>query len=319
MDRRDLLQALAVVAGDGVVRAAPEAAAAAPAQKQPIIKPQIRRRSFFVTPDGTSLFYKDWGSGPPVLFVPPWALNSDWWEYQIAYLTGQGLRCISYDRRGHGRSDEPGEGYNFDTLADDLATLIEQLDLHDITLVGHSMGAGEVVRYLSRHRAERVSRAVLVATITPFTLRTPDNPDGVERRGLEKGRLDLSRDRPHQLAIAAPAFFGTDKNSVSSEIMDWWVRMMLDRCSLKVMLDLHREFTETDFRPDLRAITVPVQLIHGDIDTSTPLEFTSHRTAQLIPSCRLTVYENAAHALPITHADRLNADLLALVKGSSRT
>jgi pimeloyl-ACP methyl ester carboxylesterase len=270
---------------------------------------------FIQARDGTNLFYQDWGSGPAVVFVPPWALHSGWWEYQISYLASQGLRCISYDRRGHGRSGQPKSGYEFDTLADDLAAVIQRLDLHDITLVGHSMGAAEVVRYLARYHADRVSRAVLIATITPFTLKTPDNPDGVERSNLEKGRIDLAKDRPHQIAIAARGFFGADKNSVSPEIMDWWTRMLIDQCSLKVMLDLHRVFTETDFRPDLRAITVPTLLIHGDSDTSTPIESTSRKTARLIPNCQLKVYENAAHALPITHMDRLNADLLAFVKG----
>jgi non-heme chloroperoxidase len=309
MDRRDLLSTM--MAGGAAVRAAPDAAARTQAQRS---QPDRWRRSFIETRDNTFLFYKDWGSGPPVVFLAPWALSSDWWEYQMAYLTGQGVRCISYDRRGHGRSGQPGNGYSFDDLADDLDALIQQLDLRNVTLVGHSMGAAEVVRYLSRHRARRVARAVLVATITPFTLQTPDNPDGVEWSDLEKGRSDLSRDRPHQIVKAAPAFFGIEKNAVSAEIMDWWTRMMLDQCSLKVMLDLHRAFTETDFRPDLRAIKVPVLLIHGDSDTSTPLELTSRKTAQLIPTCRLVIYENAAHGLPITHMDRLNADLLTAVK-----
>ena len=270
---------------------------------------------FIQARDGTNLFYQDWGSGPPLLFVPPWSLNSAWWEYQIAYLADQGLRCVSFDRRGHGRSGWPGHGYDFDTLADDLAAVIQQLDLHGITLVGHSMGAAEVVHYLSRHGADRVARAVLVSTISPFTLKTADNPEGTDRSSLEKGRTDLSKDRPYQIAKAARGFFGADKNSISPGIMDWWTRMMLDQCSLKVMLDLHRVFTETDFRPALRAITVPTLLIHGDSDTSTPLELTGRKAARLIPGCRLKVYENAAHALPITHMDRLNADLLAFVKG----
>jgi non-heme chloroperoxidase len=153
---------------------------------------------------------------------------------------------------------------------------------------------------------------VLIATITPFTLKTADNPDGVDGRALEAGRTQLARDRPHQVAAGAPAFFGVPKNPVSLEIMEWWTRMIVDHCSLKVMLDLHRAFTETDFRKDLRAISVPTLLVHGDSDTSTPLDFTARRSAALIPRCELKVYEGAAHGLPITHMDRLNADLLAL-------
>ena len=202
----------------------------------------------------------------------------------------------------------------FDTLAADLAAVIDQLRLQDITLVGHSMGCAEVVRYLSRHGVRRVARVVLVATTTPFTLKTPDNPEGVDKTVLEKGRADLSRDRPNQLAQAAPAFFGAPPNSVSEATMQWWTRMMIDGCSLKTMLDLHRAFTETDFRPDLGNVTVPTLLIHGDKDVSTRLEFTSRRTQPLIPGSQLKVYEGAAHGLPITHMDRLNADLLTFAR-----
>jgi len=212
------------------------------------------------------------------------------------------------------RSRPFGHGYEFDTLADDLAAVIEQLDLRDITLVGQSLGCGEVVRYLSRHGANRVARIALVATITPFVLKTDDNPEGVDQARLEIVRKVLSKDRPHPIAAAAPAFFGAPKNAVSQEIMDWWVRMMVDECSLKTMLDLQRMFTETDFRPELRRISVPTLLIHGDNDTSTPIETTARKTAPLIPRCQLKVYEGAAHGLPITHADQLNADLLAFTK-----
>ena len=229
----------------------------------------------------------------------------------MADLAGRGLRCVAYDRRGHGRSGESNRGYEFDTLADDLAAVLEQLDLHDLTLVGQSVGCGEIVRYLSRHASNRVARVALVSTITPFILKTDDNPEGVDRATLEYVRKVLSKDRPHPIAAAAPAFFGAPKNNVSQEIMDWWVRMMVDQCSLKVMLDLHRTFTETDFRPELRKISVPTLLIHGDKDTSSPIETTARKTAPLISGCQLKVYEGAAHGLPITHADRLNADLIA--------
>lgn len=232
----------------------------------------------------------------------------------MADLAGRGLRCVGYDRRGHGRSGEPSHGYEFDTLADDLAAVVEQLDLRDITLVGQSLGCGEVVRYLSRHGSKRVARIVLVSTITPFVLKTDDNPEGVDRASLEIVRKVLSKDRAHPIAAAAPTFFGAPKNRVSQEIMDWWVRMMIDECSLKTMLDLQRMFTETDFRPELGRISVPTLLIHGDNDTSTPIETTARKTAPLIPGCQLKVYEGAAHGLPITHADQLNADLLAFTK-----
>jgi non-heme chloroperoxidase len=155
---------------------------------------------------------------------------------------------------------------------------------------------------------------VLISTITPFILKTADNPEGVERSILDAGRARLAKDRPHQIAIAAPAFFGTSRNQVSQEIIDWWVRMMVDHVSLKTMLDLQRVFTETDFRPELARISVPTLLIHGDIDASVPVETTARRTARLVRDSRLVIYEGAAHGLPITHQERLNADLVAFAK-----
>jgi pimeloyl-ACP methyl ester carboxylesterase len=272
--------------------------------------PPAGRVPFIDARDGTRLFYRDWGTGSPIVFVAPWALNADWFEYQMTTLSAQGLRCVAYDRRGHGRSDEPGRGYDFDTLSDDLATVIERLDLARVTLVGHSMGAAEVARYLAKHKPTRVARVVLIAPISPFTLKTADNPGGVEPSVLETGRTALSRDRPGQIAQAATAFFGVH-NGVSAAMLAWWTDMIVERCSLKVMLDLHRVFTATDFRPDLRAITLPTLIVHGDKDTSTPLDASGRATAALISGSRLTVYEGAAHGLPITHAGRLNQDLLA--------
>lgn len=315
MRRRGLLKSVATItAAAGLIWARTanglsNGSLLTPAGKKPHAK------QFIEAADGTNLFFRDRGTGRPLVFVAPWGLNSAWWEYQMSDLAGRGLRCVGYDRRGHGRSGDPSHGYEFDTLADDLAAVIEQLDLHDVTLVGQSLGCGEVVRYLSRHGSNRVARVVLVSTITPFVLKTDDNPEGADRAALEYVRKVLSKDRPSPIAAAAAGFFGTPKNRVSQEIMDWWVRMMVDGCSLKTMLDLQRMFTETDFRPELRRISVPTLLIHGDNDTSTPLETTARKTAPLIPGCQLKVYEGAAHGLPITHADQLNADLLAFTKG----
>jgi non-heme chloroperoxidase len=311
MQRRDVLRSVAS-AGAGLLGMA-GVAARGHEMKPTAARPEVQPAPVIKCRDGTRLFYRDWGAGSAVVFVAPWALNCDWWEYQMTYLAGQGLRCIGYDRRGHGRSGEPGRGYEFDTLADDLATVLMRLDLSKVTLVGHSMGCGEVVRYLARHGSGRVARSVLVAPITPFTLKTADNPDGVDRNDLEKGRIALGKDRPGQIAKAAPAFFGAPKNAVSAEMMEWWTEQIL-QCPLKVMLDLHRVFTETDFRADLRTIAVPTLIVHGDSDVSTPLERTGRRTARLIAGSRLIVYEGAAHGLPITHMDRLNADLVAFIR-----
>jgi len=248
MRRRSLLKSIATVAASTGLLAASNANGQSNESLPALAGKKPRAKQFIEAADGTNLFFRDRGAGRPLVFVAPWALNSAWWGYQIADLTGRGLRCVGYDRRGHGRSSDPSHGYEFDTLADDLAAVIEQLDLHDITLVGHSMGCGEVVRYLSRHGSKRVARVVLVSTITPFALKTDDNPEGADRATLENARKGLSKDLPNLLATYAPTFFGAPKNRVSQEIMDWWVRMMVDGCSLKTMLDLHRVFTETDFR-----------------------------------------------------------------------
>ena len=270
--------------------------------------------NFVEAADGTNLSFRDAGSGKPMLFAAPWAMHSAWWEYQVYGLASQGIRCITYDRRGHGRSGESNGSGDFDLLADDMAAVIEQLDLQEVTLVGQSMGCGEVVRYLTRHGSARISRIVLVSTITPFRLKTEDNPDGVDRATLEKVRETLRKDRAHPLAAFAPSFFGVPKNTVSQEILDWWVRIIVDGCSLKTMNDLQKMFTETDFRPELRKISVPTLLIHGDNDASTPIEVTARKTMPLIQGCQLKVYEGASHGLPVTHADQLNADLLAFAK-----
>ena len=311
MLRRGLLKSMAALAtGGGLLAVGKEGRVGS---GDPLARPKDRPRvgRFIECADGTNLFFRDWGTGRALVFLAPWAMNSAWWEYQIADLSARGVRCVAYDRRGHGRSDEPNHGYEFDTLADDLQTVLEQLDLRAVTLVGQSMGCGEVVRYLSRHGSNRVARIVLVSTITPFRLKTDDNPDSTDRAVHENVRKTLRKERPHPIAAAAPAFFGAPKNNVSQEVMDWWVRMLVDGCSLKVMLDLHKMYTETDFRPELRKISVPTLLIHGDNDLSTPIETTARKTVALITGCQLKVYEGAAHGLPFTHADRLSADLLA--------
>jgi pimeloyl-ACP methyl ester carboxylesterase len=269
---------------------------------------KAKSREFINASDGTALFCRDWGTGKPMLFLAPWAMNSRWWELQMFRLTEQGTRCVAFDRRGHGRSGQPDRGYDFDTLADDVAAVMEQLDLRDVTLVGHSMGCGEVVHYLSRHRARRVARAVLIGTITPG-----DSATG--KTVFEKVRGALIKDPHGAIANGAAGFFGAAKNPISEETMRWWTRMIIDECNLKVMLDLNRMFTATDFRPQLSAIRVPTLLIHGDIDASTLLEATAKKTAPLIPGSRLEIYENAAHGLPFTHAERLIADLRAFANG----
>lgn len=282
-------------------------------QKSGMMKSKSSLTPLIETRDGVSLFYRDWGTGRPVVFAAPWAMDSDWWEYQMAFLTSQGLRCVAFDRRGHGRSHEPSRGYDFNTFADDLNAVIERLDLRQMTLVGQSMGCGEVVRYLSRHGATRVERIVLIGTITPFFLKTKDNPDGMDGAYFERVRHALRSDRPNAIAGYAPVFFGAPKNAVSSEMMRWFTDMIL-RCSLRVMLDVQHAFSETDFRSDLRAVNVPTLIIHGEDDAGTPFEITGRKTAALISGSQFKLYEGAAHGLNVTHAERLNQDVLAFIR-----
>lgn len=313
MNRRGLLESVVTTAALTGMVATAEGVGRDSASSADTGKRGHRDAPFAVTGDGTRLFYRDWGSGTPVVFLAPWGLHSDWWEYQMAYLAEHGLRCVSCDRRGHGRSTEAVAGYDFDTLADDLNEVIERLDLRNVTLVGQSLGSGEIVRYLSRHRTARVRRLVFVAPITPCLMKTADNPDGIEPAYFDKVRQALRHDRPSVIASAAPAFFGAPKNAVSSEMMQWWTNMLLE-CPLKVLLDLHRVFTTTDFRTECRAITLPTLIIHGDQDTSAPIALTGRKTAALIRGSEFRVYEGAAHGLTMTHTDRLNSDLLAFAR-----
>ncbi|HEV2675263.1 MAG TPA: alpha/beta hydrolase [Aliidongia sp.] len=270
--------------------------------------------SFVETEDHTALFYKDWGSGRPVLFLHSWAVNSDMWEPHMVPLVEAGFRCVAFDRRGHGCSGRPGDGYDFDTFADDLALIIDQLDLTDITLVGHSMGAGEIVRYLTRHGSDRVARVLMLAPTLPFLLKTDDNPDGIERACFDEVRAVLLADTPKWLVDNAEPFFLPRTTGVSPEMM----RCLIEQClqsGLKAKIDTNRSVTETDFRRELAEIDVPTLIIHGDSDVSAPLAFTAERTAALIPGSRLVIYEGAPHGLFVTHRERFMRDLMAFLEG----
>jgi non-heme chloroperoxidase len=307
MNRRNLLQA-AAAAGLGLVTQPRRAdARPTPASTTPA-------SSFVATVDGASLFYRDWGRGRPVMFVHGWSLHSSLWEYQMTHLAARGLRCIACDLRGHGRSSQPGRGHDFDTLADDLAAVIDYLDVRNVVLVSHSMSAGVAARYLTRHRARRVSRAVFMAPLTPFPRRTADNPEGLEPARFEQVRADILRDRPQWHANSAPAFFGVGlpNCSASPEMMQWAVRMSL-QSSLKALLDIFQAYSETDFRHELPSITVPTLILHGDGDKSAPLARTADKTAALIRGSVLKVYQNAPHGLVLTHKAQVNADLVDFI------
>lgn len=310
MGRRTILGALPAIAG----LALPAAGGARPAAKDRNRNnpgPEKRRRPFIEAGDGTNLFHLDWGSGRPVVFLHGMGSNCRQWQYNMVPLADRGLRCIAYDRRGHGRSDDPGTGYTYDVLADDLARVIDQLGLSHAVLVGHSTGAGEIVRYLSRHGAESVAGVVMIGPTLPFILKTADNPDGIDRGALDQLRAAWLKDYPGWIAKNARPFFTPDTSDAQVE---WGVNLMM-QASLKAIMDCNHAVTETDFRSELTRITVPTLIVHGDQDVSAQIDFTGRRTAKLIPDSKLKVYAGAAHGLFITHAQRFNDDLLDFIAG----
>jgi non-heme chloroperoxidase len=246
-----------------------------------------------------------------VVFLAGWTLTSEAWAYQAAELSDQGLRCIAYDRRGHGRSDDPGRGYDLDTLADDLASVLETLDLTDVTLVAHSFGALEATRYLSRHGPGRVGRVLFLAPAGPCLLRKPDNPAGAPRAYFEQTWKLWRADFPKWLDDNTAPFFAPD---TSAGIVAW-TKGLMTQCSMRAVLDVGRTLAETDLRAELARLRLPVLVIHGDKDASAPLELTGRQMAALIPGARLVVYDGAPHGLYITHMGRLNADILAFARG----
>ncbi len=273
---------------------------------------------YIETNDHTSLYYRVWGTGAPVVFVSAWSFHGAMWEYQMHALCEQGLCCIALDRRGHGRSDDPGRGYDSDTLADDLGTLLTQLDLHNVTLVGNSMGCCEIARYLSRHGSDRVARVVFISTASPFIARTEDKPDGVPQSYQDMHAQALHTDRIRYFQDGAIKYFGLGSTwplppLISSELVQWAINMGLES-SPRAIIECQRSHWSTDFRPDMRALNVPALLIHGDKDQSAPLDFCACRTAQLIEGSELKIYEGAAHGLFLTHRERLNSDLLAFIQ-----
>ena len=266
--------------------------------------------------DGTPLYVKDWGTGSPIVLVGGWPLSADMWEYNAPVLAEAGHRVISYDRRGFGRSGQPWGGYDYDTLADDLGSVLEALDVTGATLVGFSMGGGEVARFCGRGPSPRVARAALVAAVTPFLLKTADNPDGVDKSVFDGFVEKLQADRPGFLAGFGKAFFGAGllNFSVSTEILQW-AQMMALQASPKATMACVRAFSETDFRADCRRITVPTLIIHGDADQTVPIGVSARKAVELIPGATLVEYAGAPHALMYTERDRLNADLLRFAAG----
>ncbi len=267
------------------------------------------------TKDGTEIYFKDWGAGTPVVFCHGWPLNADAWESQMVFLGAHGYRCIAHDRRGHGRSGQPWKGNDMDTYADDLAELVEALDLKGATLIGHSTGGGEVARYLGRHGTSRAAKVVLMGSVTPLMLQTEANPGGLPLQVFDGIRAGVTADRSQFFKDLTTAFFGANRagSKVTQGMRDaFWFQGM--QGSLKSELDCIKAFSETDFTEDLKRIDLPTLIIHGDDDQIVPIGASAMLSSKLIRKATLKLYPGGPHGLADTHKDRLNEDLLAFLK-----
>lgn len=296
----------------------PADAATSSATEPPSIQAVEVTANTITTSDGVQLYYKDWGprNGAAVVFSHGWPLSSDSWESQMIFLAEQGYRVVAHDRRGHGRSSQPWEGNDMDHYADDLATVIESLDLRDVTLVGFSTGGGEVARYIGRHGTDRVKKAVLIGAVTPLMVKTPDNPTGTDIEVYD-GIREASIDNRSQLYldIASGPFFGFNRPSAEISqglINSFWSQGM--QAGHKNTFDSIKAFSETDFRSDLKKFDIPTLIIHGDDDQLVPIENSAHATHELVAGSKLVVYEGGPHGITDTHKVRVNQDLLDFLR-----
>lgn len=270
--------------------------------------------STIITKDNTRIYYKDWGVGKPVVFSHGWPLNADAWESQMFFLASHGYRCIAHDRRGHGRSGQPWNGNEMNAYADDLAELMDALDLKEACLIGHSTGGGEVARYLGRHGAERVAKVILMGAVPPLMLQTEANPGGLPMKVFDDIRTGLAADRSQFIKDLTTPFFGSnrDGHKVTQGMRDaFWFQGM--QGGLKNEFDCIKAFSETDFTEDLKKIKVPTLVLHGGDDQIVPIMASSMLSAKLIKNATLKIYPGAPHGLAETHKDVLNADLLAFL------
>ena len=270
--------------------------------------------STFTTKDGTRLFYKDWGTGQPILFAHGWPLSSDAWDQQMLFFSQNGFRVIAHDRRSHGRSDQTFDGNNMDQYADDLAQLIEALDLKDLVLVGHSTGGGEVAHYIGRHGTARVAKVVLVGAVPPLMLKTADNPNGTPMEVFDSIRENTAKNRSQFFFDLTVPFYGFNRDGVATNdgLRENFRRIGLQG-GIKGQYDCIREFSEVDYTADLQRIDRPTLIIHGDDDQIVPIEASAHRAAEIVADATLKVYPGGSHGLAETEADRFNADVLAFI------
>ena len=271
--------------------------------------------STITTKDGTEIFYKDWGSGQPVVFSHGWPLNADAWDDQLHLFAANGFRAIAHDRRGHGRSTQTSTGNDMDTYADDLAALVNELDLKDVIHVGHSTGGGEVTRYIGRHGTKRVAKAILVDAVTPGLLKTAKNPDGIPLEVFDKLRAGLKADRSQFWKDFSVPFYGANRpgSTVSQGVLDaFWLLSI--QAGFLAAYDCITAFSESDFTEDVKRFDVPTLVIHGDDDQIVPIAATGLRSAKMIKGATLKVYKGAPHGLMSTIKEQFNADLLQFAK-----
>ena len=266
---------------------------------------------FIKTATNVKLYVKDYGSGDPVILIHGWPLSNEMWEYQIENLVSNNYRVIAYDRRGFGKSSQPWNGYDYDTLTDDLKAIIDQLELENITLVGFSMGGGEVVRYLSRYAGKNVSKIVLISSVTPFLAQSTENPDGRSEEKNEDTQHAISEDRLAFLEDFGKNFFGVNfiTSVISTPLLEYY-RMLASFASPHATLECAKSFASADFRQEFSSINVPTLIIHGNSDKIVPIEISSEKTAKLIANNKFIVYDGAPHGLFYTEKDKLNTDLL---------